>query len=148
MSTVGHGRPSWRGDDPWGRAPDEGATARVLLDGSGRITHWNDGAQRLLGHTAAEMLGRPARELLADPSATAPCGDERRLRWKGTVDLRHRDGRRLTVRLLAHWLPRYEGHPDGWLLVSPLAGAERTVEDDQLPRPAFLYAPNALALYD
>lgn len=148
VSTVGHGRPSWRGDDPWGRAPDEGATARVLLDGSGRITHWNDGAQRLLGHTAAEMLGRPARELLADPSATAPCGDERRLRWKGTVDLRHRDGRRLTVRLLAHWLPRYEGHPDGWLLVSPLAGAERTVEDDQLPRPAFLYAPNALALYD
>lgn len=146
VSTVGYGHPSRSGGDPWGLVPDESATARALLDGSGRITHWNDGARRLLGHTAAQMLGRPAAELLADPvAATAPARDER---WTGTVDLRHRDGRRLTVRLLAHRLGPHEGHPDGWLLVSPLAGTERTEKDDQLPRLAFLYAPNALALYD
>ncbi|WP_432743760.1 SpoIIE family protein phosphatase [Streptomyces sp. JH002] len=149
MSTGDPARPSRGGDDPWGLVPDEAATARALLDDSGRITHWNDGARRLLGHTAAETLGRPAAELLADPVATtAPPDDQGPLRWKGTVDLRHRDGRRLTVRLLAHRLQQHEGHPDGWLLVSPLAGTERTEQDDQLPRSAFLYAPNALALYD
>lgn len=151
VSTVGYGKPSRGGDDPWGLVPDEAATARALLDGSGRITHWNDGARRLLGHTAAQMLGHSAAELLADPvaaTATAPSGDERPMPWRGTVELRHRDGRRLTVRLLAHRLQQHEDGSEGWLLVSPLAGTERTEEDDQLPRPAFLYAPNALALYD
>ncbi|MYX48516.1 SpoIIE family protein phosphatase [Streptomyces sp. SID8385] len=147
MSTVGFGQPSRSGDDPWGSVPDEGATARALLDVSGRITHWNDGAQLLLGHTVAQMRGRPAAELLAD-SAAASFGDGWPLRWKGTVGLRHRDGRRVTVRLLAHRLQQHESGLDGWLLVSPLAGNGRTAEDDQLPLSAFLYAPNALALYD
>ncbi|WP_033237816.1 SpoIIE family protein phosphatase [Streptomyces albidoflavus] len=147
MSTVGFGQPSRSGDDPWGSVRDEGSTARVLLDASGRITHWNKGAGLLLGHTAAQMRGRPATELLADPAAASFC-EERPLRWKGTVGLRHRDGRRLTVRLLAHRLREHESGLDGWLLVSPLAGTDRTAEDDQLPRSAFLYAPNALALYD
>lgn len=149
MSTVGYGKSSRSGDDPWGLVPDEAATARALLDSSGRITRWNDGARRLLGHTAARMLGRSAAELLADPVAvTAPSRHERPLPWRGTVELRHRDGRRLTVRLLAHRLRQQEGGFEGWLLVSPLAGTERTEEDDRLPRPAFRYAPNALALYD
>ncbi|MET8675628.1 SpoIIE family protein phosphatase [Streptomyces albidoflavus] len=147
MSTVAFGQPSRSGDDPWGSVPDEGSTARALLDVSGRITHWNDGAQLLLGHTVAQMRGRPATDLLADPAAASFC-DEWPLRWKGTVGLRHRDGRQVTVRLLAHRLQRHEGGPDGWLLVSPLAGTDRTAEDDRLPRSAFLYAPNALALYD
>ncbi len=126
VSTVGYGKSSRR-DDPWGLVPDEAATARALLDSSGRITHWNDGARRLLGHTAARMLGRSAAELLADPVAvTAPSRHERPLPWRGTVELRHRDGRRLTVRLLAHRLRQQEGGFEGWLLVSPLAGTERT----------------------
>lgn len=120
MSTVGFGQPSRSGDDPWGSVRDEGSTARVLLDASGRITHWNKGAGLLLGHTAAQMRGRPATELLADPAAASFC-EERPLRWKGTVGLRHRDGRRLTVRLLAHRLREHESGLDGWLLVSPLA---------------------------
>lgn len=149
MSTVGYGKSSRSGDDPWGLVPDEADTARALLDSSGRITHWNDGARRLLGHTAARMLGRSAAELLADPVVvTAPSRHERPLPWRGTVELRHRDGRRLTVRLLAHRLRQQEGGFEGWLLVSPLVGTERTEEDNRLPRPAFRYAPNALALYD
>lgn len=149
VSTVGYGKSSRSGDDPWGLVPDEADTARALLDSSGRITHWNDGARRLLGHTAARMLGRSAAELLADPVVvTAPSRHERPLPWRGTVELRHRDGRRLTVRLLAHRLRQQEGGFEGWLLVSPLVGTERTEEDNRLPRPAFRYAPNALALYD
>lgn len=149
MSTVGYGKSSRSGDDPWELVPDEADTARALLDSSGRITHWNDGARRLLGHTAARMLGRSAAELLADPVVvTAPSRHERPLPWRGTVELRHRDGRRLTVRLLAHRLRQQEGGFEGWLLVSPLVGTERTEEDNRLPRPAFRYAPNALALYD
>ncbi|MFC9066484.1 SpoIIE family protein phosphatase [Streptomyces harbinensis] len=149
MSTGGPGHPTRDGADPWSGPPDEAATARAVLDASGTVTHWNDGARRLLGHPAAETVGRPAAGLLADPVPPGvPPPDGGPLLWKGRVALRHRDGRRLTVRLLVHRLSERDGHPDGWLVVSPITGTTRTPQDDQLPRSAFLYAPNALALYD
>ena len=39
----------------------EGATdyAIVTLDQEGRVTGWNEGARRILGHEEAEILGRP-----------------------------------------------------------------------------------------
>ena len=33
--------------------------AVVVTDPAGVVTYWNDGATRLLGWTAAEMIGRP-----------------------------------------------------------------------------------------
>lgn len=33
--------------------------ALILLDGKGRVRHWNRGAERVTGHTAAEVVGRP-----------------------------------------------------------------------------------------
>ncbi|MBN2564655.1 MAG: diguanylate cyclase [Candidatus Eisenbacteria bacterium] len=36
--------------------------AVYMLDANRRITHWNDGAEKLTGHTADEMLGADCRE--------------------------------------------------------------------------------------
>jgi PAS domain S-box-containing protein len=33
----------------------------------GRITSWNDGAERLFGHSTAQALGRTVAELLVPP---------------------------------------------------------------------------------
>ncbi|MFF9646582.1 PAS domain-containing protein [Kitasatospora aureofaciens] len=67
------------------------AVAVVAPDGA--LTGWSPGAQRLLGYSAAEAVGRPAADLLASP---LPRAARERLAgqdgWVGPVVLRHRDG--------------------------------------------------------
>ncbi|MFF9197688.1 SpoIIE family protein phosphatase [Streptomyces sp. NPDC014779] len=43
--------------------------AGALVDGRGRVAAWTPEARKLLGRTAAEVVGRPVRALLADPAA-------------------------------------------------------------------------------
>ncbi|MGA5200297.1 SpoIIE family protein phosphatase [Streptomyces variegatus] len=128
---------------------DEAATARVVVDGRGVVTAWNEGARRLLGYRAPEVVGRHAARLLADaahthvPDADALTGLRR---WSGTATLLHRDGHRLTVGLLAHHRANDAG--DDWLLVSPVARPAPTPEDDAFVRRSFAQAPYTMALYD
>jgi diguanylate cyclase (GGDEF)-like protein/PAS domain S-box-containing protein len=42
--------------------------AIISLNPSGRVVSWNHGAERIYGYSAAEMLGRPYAEILADVS--------------------------------------------------------------------------------
>lgn len=75
--------------------------AVIAVDLSNRVLHWNAGAERLYGWTAAEALGRPVRELmllgakaLADQVVRAThAGDS----WEGEFTARHKDGRSLVV---------------------------------------------------
>src|SRR3954452_10350793 len=43
----------------------------VGTDADFRITHWNPGAERLYGHTAAEVLGVPANQSRRSPATTS-----------------------------------------------------------------------------
>ncbi|MFI5677277.1 SpoIIE family protein phosphatase [Streptomyces cellulosae] len=136
----------------------EALTARATVDERGRVTAWSDGAQRLLGYTAAQILGRPATVLLAEEPATAELPPFARLpRWHGTLALRHRDGHRVDARVLAHHHPAPDGSGEGggadgggaWLVLSPLEGQEYRASDDDLVRWGFTQSPCcALALYD
>ncbi|MGV9556864.1 SpoIIE family protein phosphatase [Streptomyces sp. NPDC003401] len=123
---------------------DEAATARVVVDEAGTVVGWNEGARALLGWSPAEVVGRPAAELLAEgglPAAAAP-------RWDGTLALRHRDGRSVRVWLLAHHRPPRDGVPATWLVVTPLPGAGVRSPDDTLATAALAQAPCAVAVYD
>ncbi|MFE2537800.1 SpoIIE family protein phosphatase [Streptomyces sp. NPDC059371] len=122
---------------------DEAATARVVIDGNGTLIHWSEGARRLLGHAPAEVEGRPAADLLAPgtPGSLPGSAGDRRY---GVLALRHRDGRILSVWLLAHRLER-----DGsWLVVTPLEGREPRALEDPLVRAVLAQAPCAMAVYD
>ncbi|GAA3120002.1 hypothetical protein GCM10017687_37060 [Streptomyces echinatus] len=124
---------------------DDAATARAVIDDEGTLTEWNEGARRLLGHPADAVLGRPAAELLAGAGTPAlPTGS----RWQGTVGLRHRDGRALSVWLLAHHRPPHDGHPGDWLVVTPLDGAEAPATLDPLAEAGLIQSPCAIAVYD
>lgn len=46
--------------------------AMILMDGDGCVTHWNAGAQRILGYAEAEVLGRPC-DLIWTPEDRAAC---------------------------------------------------------------------------
>ncbi|MFB7243571.1 SpoIIE family protein phosphatase [Streptomyces populi] len=122
---------------------DEAATARAVIDGNGTLIHWSEGARRLLGYPSEEVEGRPAADLLAS-SDTVPlpgAGDDRR---SGVLGLRHRDGRVLSVWLLAH---RLEKGGD-WLVLTPLEGREPRTPEDPLVRALLAQAPCAMAVYD
>ncbi|MFD6171857.1 SpoIIE family protein phosphatase [Streptomyces coeruleorubidus] len=129
----------------------ESLTARVTLDEQGRVTGWNTGAERLLGYPARQMTGRRAADLLAEPIPVR--GGLPTLaglpRWNGDVALRHHDGRKLTVRVLAHHREPGTGAP-AWLLLSALTrGQPRPALDESLVSWSFAQSPCcALAVYD
>ncbi|WP_314220010.1 SpoIIE family protein phosphatase [Streptomyces zaehneri] len=122
---------------------DEAATARAIVDDSGALVGWNDGARALLGWTPADVLGRPATELLADGTP-----DFTGTRWDGTVTLRHRDGRPVRVWLLAHRLPDRADDRGQWLVVTPLAGGGTDPSDALLAAAGLVQSPCAVAVYD
>ncbi|MBZ3905727.1 SpoIIE family protein phosphatase [Streptomyces griseiscabiei] len=71
--------------------------AMAVVDGRGLVVGWSEGARRLTGHTAREVTGRPAADLVdGDPAALW-----RTLLTHGDAlaDLRYRDGRRQKVAL-------------------------------------------------
>ncbi|WP_086562391.1 SpoIIE family protein phosphatase [Streptomyces africanus] len=129
----------------------ESLTARVTLDEQGRVTGWNTGAERLLGYSARQMTGRPAAGLLAEPipARGGPPAFAGLSRWSGDVALRHHDGRKLTVRVLAHHRAPGTGAP-AWLLLSALTRRQpRPALDESLVSWSFTQSPCcALALYD
>ncbi|MFE7270733.1 SpoIIE family protein phosphatase [Streptomyces sp. NPDC057623] len=102
-----------------GVAPQGPCTATV--DERGIVTGWSEEAGRLLGYGPAEVVGRPAARLLADDVGervrrVAAGGQE----WSGSAVLRHRDGRHLPRRLLAHRRPS-DGTAAEWLVVAGAA---------------------------
>ncbi|BCL21494.1 SpoIIE family protein phosphatase [Streptomyces tuirus] len=130
---------------------DASLTARVTLDEHGIVTGWNPGAERLLGYPAGQVTGRRAADLLAEPIPVR--GGLPTLaglpRWNGDVALRHRDGRKLTVGILAHHRPAGADAP-AWLIVSALTDRQPpTGLDESLVSWSFAQSPCcAQAIYD
>ncbi|MEW2808268.1 SpoIIE family protein phosphatase [Streptomyces massasporeus] len=130
---------------------DASLTARVTLDEHGTVTGWNAGAERLLGYSAGQLTGRRAADLLAEPIPVR--GGLPTLaglpRWNGDVALRHRDGRKLTVRILAHHRPP-GADAAAWLIVSALTDRQPPAGlDESLVSWSFAQSPCcAQAIYD
>ncbi|GAA2800439.1 SpoIIE family protein phosphatase [Kitasatospora paracochleata] len=97
-------------------------TATAVVDGEGVVVAWSEAAERLLGHRAAEVLGRPAAALLArdeDGGPDLPDSSD----TTGTVRVRHRDGRTLTLGLQVDALTDLSGERRWQLAAVDLARA-------------------------
>ncbi|MEU6549467.1 SpoIIE family protein phosphatase [Streptomyces sp. NPDC046915] len=126
---------------------DDAATARAVIDDRGTLVEWNAGARRLLGWSAADVLGRPAVNILAggeQPLPFAPGAD----RWYGIVTLCHRDGSAVSVWVLAHHTPPDGDRPGRWLVVTPLETNGPPSREDPLEQIGLLQSPCAVAIYD
>jgi len=95
------------------------ADAFVSLDPDGRITSWNNGAEKIFGYTAAEMLDRPYQTLVPPERMDEFCGvirktveREGQLQGFETVRL-HKDGRRIPVSISVSMVHREEGQDPG-----------------------------------
>ncbi|AJC53787.1 MULTISPECIES: SpoIIE family protein phosphatase [Streptomyces] len=101
------------------RAPlDIADAALVLCDAHGRVESWPEGAERLFGHPAADVVGRAAAALLAPddadrlPELAAECRAHGG--WSGTLTARRKNGAPVDVMVqlarvtdgegAAHWL--------------------------------------------
>ncbi|MBC9724851.1 PAS domain-containing protein [Streptomyces sp. TRM68367] len=126
---------------------DDVATARAVIGADGMLTAWNEGARRLLGHTAAEVVGRPAVHPLADDGA-GPLPASGQARWSGTLSLRHRDGHAVSVWVLAHRRQPEGDGPGDWLTVTPVSGKVPQQQDDPLVRAAVMQSPCATLVFD
>jgi PAS domain S-box-containing protein len=74
--------------------------ATATISPAGILTGWSEGAQRLLGHRAEEVVGRAAADLLV--GREVPAVDRLRFQeWHGTAVLRHRDGHPVELALHA-----------------------------------------------
>jgi PAS domain S-box-containing protein len=126
---------------------DDAATARAVIDAGGTFVEWNAGAERLLGWSAAEVLGRSATELLVD-GGSGPSFDPGEPRWHGILTLHHRDGTTLPVWLLVHRTEPSADGPVQWLAVTPLDDGVPRPADDPLEQAGLLQSPCAVAIYD
>ncbi|GHH84550.1 hypothetical protein GCM10018793_49240 [Streptomyces sulfonofaciens] len=128
---------------------DEARTARANIDEHGAVLEWNEGARRLLGYRPDEIVGKPVARLLDEDAPDRTLREILALpRWHGTVPLRHRDGHRVEVWVLAHH--RMDGDKGlDWFLVSPLTGAATSPEDAALAARSFEQSPScATAVFD
>ncbi|MEU0897747.1 SpoIIE family protein phosphatase [Streptomyces massasporeus] len=134
-------------------APPEGllgeaATAKAVVDGHGIVTGWSEGARRLLGYRASEVIGRPGSALLADgPPPEALSSLLTLPRWSGRATLMHREGHALTVNLLAHLRQNGDGHGE-WLLLTAVGRPGVSPDDDVFLRRSFTQSTCTTALYD
>jgi PAS domain S-box-containing protein len=108
-------------DSPEGMVPDAvqrpmGVTgaAIAVLDAEGAVAGWTQAAERLVGYSAAEVVGRPAAVILPSAEDRAKAyAFARRCRarngWSGLAALRHHDGRRLDVSLQVSPLSGQDG---------------------------------------
>ncbi|WP_405765538.1 SpoIIE family protein phosphatase [Actinacidiphila glaucinigra] len=124
--------------------PTPPAAAAVAAGDTGVLTAWGEDARRLLGWSSAEVLGRPAGTLLAEPLAFAAL---RRIAagrsWAGPVVLRHRDGRRLPVRLGLRLLSDASGTAH-WAVTATTTAPGRPELDARV----LAQLPVAVAVYD
>ncbi|MEV8460086.1 MULTISPECIES: SpoIIE family protein phosphatase [Streptomyces] len=121
-------------------------TATATIDERGVLTGWSEGARQLLGHEASAVVGRPAAELLAgSPEGVARALAGRR-RWHGSVVLRHRDGRRMELRLLAHRRTPEQGAAD-WLVVTAVPEGPPDDGREPVAEWAFTQSPYSLAVF-
>ncbi|MET7382702.1 SpoIIE family protein phosphatase [Streptomyces sp. NPDC005526] len=117
----------------------EHVAAAAIVDARGIVTAWTEGARRLTGYPAEEIVGRAAVDLLA---GELPAAVPRAL--TGPVVVRHRDGHLVPLGLTAAPVLGPDGEPDAYVLTAGLpAESEPTLSGR-----VFEQAPVVLCTFD
>jgi PAS domain S-box-containing protein len=95
----------------------------------GRITYWNEGAERLYGWTREEAVGRTTNELLRTEFPTDISEILGHERWEGELNQTRRDGSPITVSSRWTTLRGNRGEPLGWLEVCTDITARKRAEE-------------------
>jgi PAS domain S-box-containing protein len=94
-------------------------------DIDGKILLWNEGARRMYGYTAEEVVGKANSDILHTPEDVA-LGKPREImdaamydgKWEGVIGHVRKDGKRITARVVMTPRRDASGSPAGFLLIS------------------------------
>jgi PAS domain S-box-containing protein len=127
---------------------DSSETAFAIVSAQGVVTGWSEGARRLLGFPAAEVVGRPVIAILADEPSDAVREALAGMRaWGGIAVARHRDNRRLELALRIEPSLDAQGGTTGFVVILARdPPGERP--DARLLELAFAQASVAISTYD
>jgi PAS domain S-box-containing protein len=97
----------------------------IAADLEGRILLWNEGARRIYGYDAEEIVGKHVR-LLRDPSSLEREGGTQDIlrvaiqqgKWEGLIVRRRRNGETFPARVVETVLRDPTGEPIGFLMIS------------------------------
>ncbi|MFE9445336.1 PAS domain-containing protein [Streptomyces sp. NPDC006602] len=112
------------------------ALAIAVLDEDGTVRRWPPEAAELVGYDAADVRGRPVRDLLADASGASPVAPLEGTRFpaRGRTLLRHRQGGTVDVTFCVH---RLEGSTELLVLAAPTQRVSEQVRGASLLRALF-----------
>nr|WP_308290451.1 SpoIIE family protein phosphatase [Streptomyces meridianus] len=127
------------------------SAAVIMADDQGVVTGWSPAAQRLLGHATADVLGRPATDLLhalgGPPFWKLPAGEHV---WLGELAMLHLDGHFLRIEAVCYRVAEDDAR-DRWLLVAGGRGEpdhSGAVHDRAMLDWLFTRSSVALSVYD
>ncbi|WP_377270220.1 SpoIIE family protein phosphatase [Peterkaempfera sp. SMS 1(5)a] len=127
--------------------------ATALIDSDGRILHWSDDAEYLLGFTSDEAVGRYAADLLVtdeqrpgvlDLFAGIVSGDG----WSGVFPVRHRDGHEVNLEFRTHPVTGPDRRPMVLAVATDVRALRRVEASLAVLDAFFAQAPIGLAVYD
>ncbi|MCD0482345.1 SpoIIE family protein phosphatase [Streptacidiphilus sp. ASG 303] len=127
--------------------------ATALIGDDGRILHWSDGAESLLGYPPAEAVGRFSLDLLV-PEDLRKRGMELFTRilsgssWSGAFPMRHRDGHQVELEFRTHPVTGPGLRPMVLAVATDVRSLRRVEEDLAVLDAFFAQAPIGLMVYD
>jgi PAS domain S-box-containing protein len=95
----------------------------------GKVTYWNEGAERLYGWTKEEALGKFIQELIYTEFPTDVSYIFGLDRWEGELRQRRRDGSQVTIASRWTTLREPNGKPVGWLEINTDITARKRAEE-------------------
>ncbi len=121
------------------RGMEHASAAAAIVDTRGTVTGWSEGARQLTGHSAAEAVGRPARDLLAGPPPP-----DALTALAGILLLRHRDGTAVPLPVRACPLQDAEGTLTGYAITADTGAGPGPALAEQ----AFQQASMSFSVFD
>jgi PAS domain S-box-containing protein len=109
--------------------------AVIATDMRGKVTHWNEHAERLYGWSREEAMGRDIMELTVGPGEAGIAGDIMRQvgtggTWEGEFTVRRRDGSTFYAHVTDSVIRDAQGRPTGVVGVSTdITERKRTEEE-------------------
>ncbi|MFI6360630.1 SpoIIE family protein phosphatase [Streptomyces sp. NPDC050743] len=133
-----------------GEIPD---AAIAVIDADGTVAAWTQAAERLVGYSAAEVVGRSAVHVLP------PCEEARRASlfaeqcraqsgWSGTAAVRHRDGHTLKMSLRVSLLWGQDAGTRWLVSVTDIGALSSEPANGPVRESLLAHAPIGIVVYD
>nr|WP_265737500.1 SpoIIE family protein phosphatase [Actinacidiphila soli] len=128
-------------------------SAIAMIDAEGRVVGWTSAAQRLVGYSAREVVGRPAwfvmplsRSMWQVQAFVEEC--RARGGWSGTTAVRHRDGRTLHVGLRISLLWGLDGNVHWLVSGTNIAALSRVATTGSVRESLLMRTPIGIVVRD